>query len=295
MPNYSFAQLTDGLPRDIGEEITISIHYPRWILDSQRIAIERSIEDYFSSWLSRTLSDDTRAAEILGQDFGEFQTAIFRGILRDIPVGALGALLDPGIGIRIVPSFVLYEVNEGSISKKVGIALVTTWSALSQPIPSAIIGAGAGVLMTEAVLQIKDGHPEQQGQSEPVVVQQRPIDGRLVCTRQTAQAFVNRMDRILNEMERTLKESSSQGTLGKMELPKIEEHDEASAFDLCSKIAAMPPNNECKVTITVTFQYMQEAKITITQEKASRIVRETLRETVKEHARRKKRQGKVPS
>jgi hypothetical protein len=66
MSVYFFEKLRGGLPENRGEIIRITIQYPDFIVDSQRISIERNIEAYFCSWLSAVLSDTDRASRNWG-------------------------------------------------------------------------------------------------------------------------------------------------------------------------------------------------------------------------------------
>lgn len=186
MSVYFFKALRGGgLPKDRGEIIQITIEYQDFIVDSQRISIERSIEAHFCSWLSAILSDADRASRVIGDDLNDFRVAVFGGLLLDLPESDLEVLFTPGMGIRVAPTFVLYDISEGSIRKNVGIALVATWGFLSQPVPAAIIGAAAATAMTAAVDEFKHPHVVEPPQTQPAMPPQKVINGALICTKQT--------------------------------------------------------------------------------------------------------------
>jgi len=66
------SDLRGELPDKDSESLTIDIHYPYWILDTQRIAIEQSIEAYFSRWLELVLNAENPAAYIDDSDYESF-------------------------------------------------------------------------------------------------------------------------------------------------------------------------------------------------------------------------------
>ena len=87
----------DPLPVEKGSEVlTVEIHYPYWLVDAQRLAIEQSLERYFSTWLTLTLNDERRITLIGEQDSNSFQLAY--NLIND---SVRGVSLSPGEHVSI--------------------------------------------------------------------------------------------------------------------------------------------------------------------------------------------------
>jgi len=110
------------LQKYLGEILTVELKYGRWIVDSDRLSIETSIEHLFQRWLGQLLgSDRDSARKILGRsDFRDFENArqeIFRTISPQLSrPGDLSQL-------RLLASFILVDIERGSFRKKLAAIL----------------------------------------------------------------------------------------------------------------------------------------------------------------------------
>jgi len=241
----------DPLPVEKNSEVlTVEIHYPYWLVDAQRLAIEQSLERYFSTWLILTLNDEKRNTLIGEQDSDSFQQAYN---LTNESVHRVSLL--PGEYVSIRPGFLISEVDRGGFKSTKYIAIIASVLSTITPEVGPAIVEGATAAITHVIIERSISGTPDTGKSTSIVEVKNRIailDGTLVCTTKTAQEFIKTTNNIY-KTEPLDRENI---------IPPIlqTEYD-----DFVRQVANMP-NSSCHVRVTVTvdgkplesFEYSQE-------------------------------------
>ena len=249
MTHFLLSETREQLPEAIGEVLTIDVHYPIWIADSQRIAIELAIENCFSAWLTRLLVSQRETAEkMLGEDYDSL-IAARNSLLDSLPDSMVPMLNTPTL--RVQPGFVLFGVEKGGhkTRKTPGFSL---WVDVVKPSLPGILAATVGAIGGGIFHYVETPAP-----------QKTIVATAAVCTRQTARNFVIDL-------------SESQTSSEMLQSGSVDGRMDQSIQALTQTIAAMP-NDDCHVTVTASVNGETVATFIMTRERAQRIIREASR------------------
>jgi hypothetical protein len=222
-----------GLPDPRTEILIVDVHYPEWMIDSQRLGIEWALERCFSTWLEFILIQENVSTYVGDRDSISFQEGY------DIIYASIEHMILPEQYMPFVyPGFVISEVSSGGIKSKKHIALL-----LSAAVSGGISGLSGYIFGST-------GPVFSQPVSTPKLA---TVSGALVCTAQTAQGFVQAMNSI--KKEEPLVRGDTNAVL------------QEETNDMLRQIAMMP-NSKCNVTVTVTVDDNEVGRYEMTRDEA---------------------------